>query len=99
MKIKTAILLRYDIKKEMYRQCFWSAKQRVGETPIELATRLQDLADKWLKECDSKEKVVNVIIKEQFLNTLPEEVRVWVKERKPATSKEARRLAEDFLQA
>ena len=83
----------------MYRQRFRSAKQRGGKIPIELATRLQDLADKWLKECDSKEKVVDVIIKEQFLNTLAEEVRVWVRERKPTMSKEAGRLAEDYLQA
>ena len=98
-EVKTAILRRYDINEETYRQRFRSAKQKGGETPIELTTRLQDLADKWLKECDSKEKVVDVIIREQFLNTLPEDVRVWVKERQPATSKEAGRLAEDYLQA
>ena len=66
-EMKTAILCRYDINEETYRQRFRSAKQRGGETPVELATRLRDLADKWLKGCDSKDKVVDVIVKEQFL--------------------------------
>ena len=38
-------------------------------------------------------------MKEQLLNTLPEDVRVWVSERKPTTSAEAGQLAEDYLQA
>ena len=36
---------------------------------------------------------------EQLLNALPEEVRIWVKERKPKTSAEAGQLADDYAQA
>ena len=36
---------------------------------------------------------------EQLLNTLPEEIDVWVKERKPKTSMAAEELADDYLQA
>jgi len=32
-------------------------------------------------------------VKEQFVEVLPEEVRVWVKEKKPRTTQEAGRLA------
>ena len=35
----------------------------------------------------------------QLLTTLPEDVRIWVTERKPKTSKEAGQLAEDYLPA
>ena len=42
---------------------------------------------------------VTVVVKEQFVGVLPEEVRVWVKERKPRTTQEAGRLAEDYRQA
>ena len=38
-------------------------------------------------------------MKEQFVEVLPEDVKVWVKERKPGTSEEAGRLAEDYRQA
>jgi len=43
--------------------------------------------------------VVEELVKEQFTEVLPEEVKVWVKERKPGTSEEADRLAEDYRQA
>ena len=39
------------------------------------------------------------MVKEQLLTTLPEDVRVWVTERKPRTAAEAGQLAEDYLQA
>ena len=38
-------------------------------------------------------------MKEQFIEVLPEEVRVWVKEMKPRTTQETGRLAEDYRQA
>jgi len=37
-------------------------------------------------------------VKEQFVEALPKEVRVWVKERKLRTTQEAGRLAEDYHQ-
>jgi len=58
-----------------------------------------DLAEKWLKGCVDRRRVVNKLVKEQFVEVLPEEVKVWVKERKPNTSEEAGQLAEDYRQA
>ena len=43
--------------------------------------------------------MVDVLVKEQLVEVLPEEARVWVKERKPRTTWEAGRLAEDYRQA
>ena len=97
--VKSAILRRYDISEETYRQRFRTAEPGDGESPVELTTRLRDVAEKWLKDCDTKEKVVDAIVKEQLLSTLADDVRIWVKERKPATSAEAGRLAEDYSQA
>jgi len=42
---------------------------------------------------------VDAQVKEQFVKVLPEDVKAWVKERKPRTSEEAGRLAEDYRQA
>ena len=36
---------------------------------------------------------------EQLINTLPGQVRVWVKERKPTSSREVGQLADDYIQA
>ena len=67
-----------------------------NETPVELAIRV---TEKWLKDCRDRPAVVDAVVKEQFVEVLPEEVKVWVKERKPRTTQEAGRLAEDYRQA
>ena len=97
--VKTAILRRYNINDETYRRQFRAAKLRKDETPRELGTRLQDLAHKWGKECKTAQEVFDLLVKEQLLNCLPEDARVWVRERKPKTSIEAGELAEDYMQA
>ena len=97
--LKAAILRRYNINEETYRRQFRSAKLKKEETPRELATRLRDLAKKWGRDCKTLDELLDLIVKEQLLNCLPEDVRVWVRERKPKSSCEAGELAEDFLQA
>ena len=98
-KVKEAILKRYDINEETYRQTFWSAKAKEGESPTEMATCLTDMAIKWLKEHDTRERVIDIIVMEQFITMLPEGIRVWVKEHKSERSMIAGKLAEDYQQA
>ena len=98
-EVKAAILRRYDINEETYRQRFRAAKKKEGESHRELAIRLQDAVGKWTKDCTSVQQIREAIVTEQLLSTLPEEIRVWVKERKPKTSMEAGVLADDYIQA
>jgi len=48
--------------------------------------------------CADHAAVIDELFMEQFISVLPEEVRVWVKERKPQSSEEAGRLAENYRQ-
>ena len=98
-KVKEAIFKRYDINEEMYWQRFWSAKAKEGEFPTEMITCLTDMAVKWFKECDTREKVIDMTVMEQFITMLLEEIRVWVKEHKPETTMIAGTLVEDYQQA
>ena len=61
-----AILRRYDINSEVYRQQFRSIRLNEGESHREMATRLSDLIDKWMKECTSAKKVCELIVTEQL---------------------------------
>ena len=61
--------------------------------------RLQDLATKWMQECKNADEQKDLIVREQLINSLPDDVRIWVKERKPKTSEEAGALADDYVQA
>ena len=68
-KLKAAILQRYDITEESYRQRFRSVRKKTGESSRELVSRLNDLAHKWLKDCESVDEVKDKVVLEQFINT------------------------------
>ena len=98
-KVKEAILRRYEISEETYRQRFRGERKRSGEAYSELTTRLYDLAKKWLGSCGSGEEVVEKLVVEQLLVTMPADLRVWLAERKPGKGADAGRLADDYVQA
>ena len=62
-------------------------------------TRLQDLATRWTKDSASRDELLDLIVREQFLSILPEDVRVSVIERQPKNGEEASQFAENYLQA
>ena len=55
-----------------------------------------DMTAKWLEEHDTREKVGNMIVMEQFVTMILKEIIVWVKEHKPDTSRIAGKLPEDY---
>ncbi len=59
----------------------------------------EDPAGKWKKSAKSKDVVIDLMLMEQLLAMLPENVRLFVKERKPKTSTEASKLADDYIVA
>ena len=69
--VKAAILTRYGVSEETYRQRFRASTMNMRETNRELAMRLMDLQDKWLKTLSSMREIKEVIGIEQFLTTLP----------------------------
>ena len=79
--VKTAILRRYDVNAKTYRQRFRTNRRRGAETYRELADRSRDFYVKW-KEA-SEMGLDEMILVEQFMQAVPEDLRVWLKERKP----------------
>lgn len=98
-QLKEAILARYDVNQETYRQRFRAAKLKTGETTRELCVRLGDLVTKWTKDCDLVEALRDLMVMEQLVGTMAKDVRVWVTEHKPDSSARAAHLADDYLQA
>ena len=98
-KVKEAILRRYDITKETYRQRFRQLRPTESESPQEVVTRLQDLATRWTRESQTREELLDLVVREQFLSILPEDVRVAVIERQPKDCTEASKIAGNYLQA
>ena len=97
--IKTAVLARYGINEESYRQRFRSMTRKAGETNREVAVRLMDVQQKWMKGCTTVDEVQQLIGKEQFLISLGStEQSLWVK-KKPETCVAAGELADEYEQA
>ena len=98
-EVKKAILRRYDVCEETYRQRFLSARKREQETYTGLANRLGDLASKWLAQCDSVPSVIEKMLMEQLLEGMPTELRVWLCERKPKSVADIGTWADDYQTA
>ena len=64
--------------KNLTRWRFRSAARNEGESNRELAVRMMDWQGKWLRECKSMEDIREAVGKEQFLNSLPMDKRLWV---------------------
>ena len=98
--VKAAILQKFEINPETYRDRFRASRVETGETPKELQTRLKELYDKWMNPRQkSKEEIGDAIVMEQFLCILNPELRTWIQERDPSSSRVAAGLAETFIAA
>ncbi|XP_039201270.1 zinc finger protein 397-like [Crotalus tigris] len=99
-KVKAAILRGEALRMEMQRQHFRQfCCQEVGD-PRRLYGQLQQLCLQWLRpERRSKEQILELLILEQFLASLPSELRSWIQARRPETCPQAVTLVEDFLRS
>ncbi|XP_053147577.1 zinc finger and SCAN domain-containing protein 23-like [Hemicordylus capensis] len=98
-KIKEEILEEEDsISLETRRQHFRRFCYQEAKGPREVFRQLQELCHRWLKpEKHTKERILELLILEQFLTILPQEMQSWVREHGPETSNQAVTLAGDFL--
>ncbi|KAM6471930.1 uncharacterized protein PHA67_002822 isoform 1-T2 [Liasis olivaceus] len=97
-KVKAAILQGEALRTETQRQHFRQfCCQEVGD-PRRLYGQLQQLCLRWLKpERHTKEQILELLILEQFLASLPPDLRSWIRAGRPDTCSQAVALVEDFL--
>ena len=98
--VKAAVLKSFELVPEAYRQKFRTQRKTENQSYVEFLREKENALDKW---CDSKridgdaEKLRQLILAEEFLNSVPEEVRVHLSERKTDVTYEMAALADEYI--
>ena len=98
--VKAAVLKSFELVPEAYRQKFRTQRKTENQSYVEFLREKENTLDKW---CDSKridgdaEKLRQLILAEEFLNCVPEEVRVHLSERKTDVTYEMAALADEYI--
>ena len=84
-KLKKALLTRYNYTEDGYRKRFREATPETEETPDQFVIRLKNYLAKWLKLSGSSpqnfDALVDLIVKEQFINACSEDLAMYLLER------------------
>lgn len=98
-KLKNAVLKAYELVPEAYRQKFRLHSKGSSQTFVEYAREKSMLFDKW---CHSSkvtdfEQLRELILIEDFKNSLPDKIVVFLNEKKISTLAEAAVCADEFV--
>ncbi|XP_062979654.1 zinc finger protein 397-like [Elgaria multicarinata webbii] len=97
-KVKATIFRGEALRMEAQRQHFRQFCCQEVRDPRRIHSQVQELCRQWLKpERHSKEQILELLILEQFLASLPVDLQGWIRAGGPDTCSQAVALAEDFL--
>ena len=99
--LKKTLLTRYNYTKDGYRKRFREIKPETEETPDQFIIRFKNYLAKWLELSGSSsgdfDAIVDLIVKEQFINACSEELAVYLQEIGPKDLAELTTLAQQYL--
>ena len=94
---KLSSIVNYDINEETHRRQFRGDRKQPEESYKNGGDRLRDHFRRWTR--DQPMPLEELMVLDQFLAGSPEELRVWLKERKPQSLQQAQELADDYTLA
>ncbi|XP_068204868.1 uncharacterized protein [Palaemon carinicauda] len=97
--LKKAVLDAYSITPEGYRQNFRNSNKGIGQTFLEFFTLKVKLFEKWIdkENVTSFEKLKELIVLEEFLQKIPANISMYIKERQEKDPKKAAILADEYF--
>ena len=100
--LKEALLKRYALTEEGYKQKFYGSKADSGESPQQLINRMNSYLNRWVELSGidkTYEGLVNLMVREQYLNTCPKLLEIFLRERAFTNLTELAKLAEHYEDA
>ena len=100
--LKTALLKRYQLTEDGFRNKFRTSKPESGETVFQFVARLSRYFKRWVDLTEVEQNNIalsDLLIHEQFIGTCSESMRLFLRERVPQSVEEMTKLAEQFMEA
>jgi len=100
--LRTALLKRFQLTEEGFRNKFRNSKAEVGETPLQFVVRLEDYLLRWMDLAKVPKDYVglkDLILREQFMQASSKPLQVFLKERKVESAEQMAELAEQYQEA
>ena len=101
-KLSDALLKRYQLTEEGFRQKLRNSKQEVGETADQFVIRLKNYLSRWMelgKVTETFEGLSDLLLREQFSNASNKNLVLFLKERKIKSINEMAELTEQYMEA
>ncbi|KAJ8356937.1 hypothetical protein SKAU_G00197310 [Synaphobranchus kaupii] len=97
--VKNAVLRAYELVPEAYRQKFRHHKKSTNKTYVEFAREKETLFDRWCSatKATDHDSLRELILVEEFKNSLPERMVVYINEQKVLSLSLAAVLADEFV--
>ena len=100
--LRDALLKRYQLTEEGFRQKFRNSKQEAGETAGQFVIRLNNYLTRWMelgKVPETFHGLKDLLLREQFLSVSQKSLVLFLKERKIKSIDEMIELAEQYMEA
>ena len=101
-KVKIALMKRYDLTEDGYCRKFRASKPEADESPEQFIVRLDRYLLWWLELSDAKQTfdgLKDLIVKDQFIDSCPEDLAIHLHERAPETLAKIAKIADQYLEA
>ncbi|XP_071818156.1 uncharacterized protein [Apostichopus japonicus] len=100
-ELKRAILARYQLNAETYRQKFRNSTKENNKSYEEWGVRLKSFLERWLDTAGVKSgespDFQELILIEQALEQIPKELGIWLREKQPKRLTELTKLADEYV--
>ncbi|XP_060071526.1 histone-lysine N-methyltransferase, H3 lysine-79 specific-like [Ylistrum balloti] len=100
--LKTALLKRFEMTEEGYRNRFHTCRPESGESFTQFGVRLDSYIERW-REMSNTAKIYeglkDLIVRDQFLQSFAPELVLWLKERSTKLLGEIAKFADQYSEA